>query len=613
MTVIPDQIEAGAGRAGYVIGSGGRLAALNKLGILDPLDVHAATAVARLSGETDELVILAAALAVRGTRIGHVCVRLDDYRSLVGGDDVDPAVAGEYHWPRLEEWRPALEGGRMVGDGTGPEPLVMVEDRLYLERYYRYENLVLELMESRIEAGSRPITPRTRTMLGKWLSAHSGLADSQHYAAVEALTSRLTIVAGGPGTGKTFLLGRMLVALAELPTEDLPRVALCAPTGKAAARLGEEVTRSAESVGSEQARDVLRGLSAGTIHRLLGWAPGRGRFAHHSGNRLPHDLVVVDEMSMVSLPLFAKLLAAVRDEAGVVLVGDPFQLESIEVGTVLADLVGPAAGAAKGSAGATPMSDRVVVLERVHRFAEHSPISEFAAAVRQGDADRGIACLRAGGRSIEWVDGPDSEEFRGLLKRVVDHRFRLVTAAIDEGRADEAMALLGDLAVLCANREGAGSVAEWRRRIEEALKSRFPRDRFDGEWYPGRPVMITANDYHLNVFNGDMGVTVADDGQLRVVFDGDPVRSFSPSHLGDHVTVHALTIHKSQGSQFKEVVVSLPPTTESRLLTRQLLYTAVTRASERVIVVGSETVIRRAIEMSVQRASGLRARLWAEQ
>jgi exodeoxyribonuclease V alpha subunit len=331
----------------------------------------------------------------------------------------------------------------------------------------------------------------------------------------------------------------------------------------------------------------------------LGWSWDRGRFAHHGKNRLPHDVVIVDEMSMVSLPMAAKLLEAVRDDSAVVLVGDPFQLESIEAGTVLADIVG------SGEASDAPIADHVVVLERVFRFEEDSAIADFAAAVREGDEDRAVALLGAGGEHVRWAQDRSHREFEQLWDAVVSQRVRMVELA-GEGRGEEALAVLGELAVLCARRRGPDGVAGWEREIERALDERFTGLRWGGEWYPGRPVMITKNDYSLDLYNGDIGVCVQTEDGLRVLFAGG--REFAPSHLGEHTTVHAMTIHKSQGSQFDEVVVVLPGES-SRLLTRELLYTAVTRARRRVRVVGGADVVRAAVGRSVQRASGLGVRL----
>ena len=250
-----------------------------------------------------------------------------------------------------------------------------------------------------------------------------------------------------------------------------------------------------------------------------------------------------------------------------------------------------------------------MILERVHRFEEQGSIADFSGAVRDGVPDRAVALLEQDLDALHWVRNRSGRAFRRLAERVFDHRVRLVERASQPGNEEAALAELGALAVLCAHREGPGSVEQWRRDIERALDERFPGLRYGGEWYPGRPLMITANDYNLGLYNGDIGVVAQTVEGLRVVFERGDLRTFPPGYLGDHATVHALTIHKSQGSQFDEVVVSLP-SESSRLLTRELLYTAVTRASRRVTVVGEEPVIRMAVERSVQRASGLRSRLW---
>ena len=236
-------------------------------------------------------------------------------------------------------------------------------------------------------------------------------------------------------------------------------------------------------------------------------------------------------------------------------------------------------------------------------------INAFAQAVKGGDTNLGVKHLQAGDKALTWVPDLSSEAFADEMQRVVEHRSRLVEQAKSPQSPSAVLASLEELAVLSANREGEGSVAEWQRSIEAALDQRFPGLRYGGEWYPGRPVMITSNDYRLELFNGDIGLTIMTKDGLRVVFGPEPVRTFPPTYLGEHTTVHALTIHKSQGSQFKKVVVSLPPT-ESRLLTRQLLYTAVTRASKKVTIIGSEAALRLGIERSAQRASGLGAQLW---
>jgi exodeoxyribonuclease V alpha subunit len=595
-----DRFALAAADRNIVIGVTGLLAAFNDAGVLDPLDVSAAITIGRLLGESDETVLLAAALAVRGTRFGHVCIRPDTIRDAVVVDGVEPEDIEGLPWPDPAAWAQLLAASPLVGDGTGDEPLVSVDGRLYLERYFRYEERVAALIDERCGSPYRhlsvPMERSLATLLG------SG-PNRQLDAAVASLTRRFAVIAGGPGTGKTHTIGAILAALAADGPESFPSVALCAPTGKAAARLGEAIDAITDKLGGDVHETVSR-VTPSTVHRLLGWRPGRGVFVHDEAHPLPHDIVIVDEMSMVSLPLAGKLLAAVDPAASVVLVGDPFQLESIEAGTVLSDVVDSETPGRPG-----PIDDHVVVLERVHRFDADSAMADFAQAVRMGDADEAMELLSGGHDSLMWVPDRDAPEFAGLWERVITARSDVIDLARAPADARGALTALTQVAVLCARRHGQASVAQWGREIEAGLDQRFIGLRYGGEWYAGRPVMITSNDYRLELFNGDIGVTVESEDGLRVVFDRGGVRQYQPSRLGEHSTVHAMTIHKSQGSQFDEVVVVLPDEA-SRLLTRELLYTAVTRARSRVWLLAEEDVVRQAVTRSVERASGLGERLW---
>jgi exodeoxyribonuclease V alpha subunit len=600
---VNDRIALAAQDPNVVVHAHGLLAEFNEAGVLAPVDVASAQAVSRLLGETDEAVTLAAALAVRGTRFGHVCVRVSTLRESVVVDGREAELVEALPWPEPDEWLERLRSSSLVGDGSGEHPLVLSDDRLYLERYWRYEQQVAGLIRDRLGRGEAPLAPATEETLRRLL-AEDG-ETTQFRAARVALASKLAVIAGGPGTGKTHAVGAMLVALAAAGAETFPLVGLCAPTGKAAARLGQAITELARDVGDPAISAILEQVTPQTIHRLLGWAWGRSRFRHDGSNRLPHDIVIVDEMSMVSLPLAARLLAALRDDATLVIVGDPFQLESIEAGTVLADIVGPAADR---PAADTAIAGKVTVLDRVYRFEEDSSIADFADAVRRGDPDDAVERLADGGDRLRWVRSPEDPEFAAMWREVTSQRSRLVDLA-NAGDVDGAIQALTEVAVVCATKRGPNGVSQWSRSIELALDERYPGLRWDTEWYPGRPVMITRNDYNLDLYNGDIGVAVATVDGLRAVFERGEVRTFPLSHLPEHQTVHAMTIHKSQGSQFDQVVVVLPDE-ESRLLTRELLYTAVTRARRRVWVVSPENVVRRAVSRSVQRASGLAGLLW---
>jgi exodeoxyribonuclease V alpha subunit len=608
MTAV-DPFGAAVHDSSLVVSAEGLLAEFNEAGVLGPLDVLAATTVARLFGETDEHVILAAAMAIRGTRFGHVCVALDSLRESVVVDGQEPEVVEALRWPDPETWQTSVEASDLVGGVGDDKPLVFSDDLLYLERYFRYEEQVGGQILDRCGPDARPIPPAAQQLLDSLLKDAEDAETRQHAAVASALTGSITVIAGGPGTGKTHTIGALLASLAANGADEFPLVALCAPTGKAAARLGEAIRELAADIDDESIQQILNAVDPSTIHRLLGWSWGRSQFAHSARNRLPHDLVIVDEMSMVSLPMAAKLLSAVRDDATVVLVGDSYQLESIEAGTVLADIVGPTTEETVPTVAGATIADHIVVLDRVHRFESDSVIADFAEAIRSGADDSAVDLLAGGDNDLHWVHDRSEPAFAGLWAALVDQRRRMVELAKDSTQSAAALETLSEMAVLCAHRRGPDSVWRWGRDLEAALDDTFTGLRWDGEWYPGRPVMITRNDYNLELYNGDVGITVETNDGMRVMFAGDGDRSFPLTQLGEYTTVHAMTIHKSQGSQFDEVVVVLPGDT-SRMLTRELLYTAVTRAKNRVWVVGGEAAVRTAVTRSIQRASGLEARLW---
>jgi exodeoxyribonuclease V alpha subunit len=529
----------------------------------EPADTHVAQRLTALAGETDESVRLAVALAVRALRGGSVCVDLRAAAAELGVD--------------ADAWLTAVRASPL----TGPPPVLhLLGDLLYLDRYWREEQQVcddaLALLATR-PAGPVPDVARLFP---------DGF-DEQRAAANRALTQGLTVLTGGPGTGKTTTVARLLALFAEqaaLAGRPSPRIALAAPTGKAAARLQEAVWAEVGRL-DEADRAHLTGLTATTLHRLLGPRPDTSsRFRHHRGNRLPHDVIVVDEASMVSLTMMARLLEAVRPHTRLLLVGDPDQLASVEAGAVLADLV-----TGLGTEG-------VAALRTSHRFG--ASIGALAAAIRDGDADRALDVLGAGGPHIVWAQTPDS-----LREVMLPHALRLREAAV-LGDHRVATSALDEHRLLCAHRHGPFGVTHWNRQLQRWLTEATGEPMWSN-WYAGRPVLVTANDYGLKLYNGDTGITVASPDGLRVVFGH---ASFSTSRLTDVETMHAMTIHKSQGSQVDEVTVLLP-SEDSKLLTRELFYTAVTRAKTTVRVVGSANEVRAAITRRAVRATGLGLRL----
>lgn len=605
----------------------GVLAEFNRAGVLGFADVHVALRLQALTGEPDESVLLAAALAVRAVRQGSVCLILDSVAGATAVDGLTLEEVAELPWPPPGPWAEALSGSRLVAvgvDGPADRPLRFVDGLVYLDRYWRQERVVAEYVDRATTAEPVGVDPSRLNAATARLFPAQG-PDRQRLAAVVAAHRRFSIVAGGPGTGKTTTVARLLAVLQDVAGGDL-RVAMAAPTGKAAARLTEAVHDATSRLDAED-RERLGDLSARTMHRLLGSKRGaRTRFWHDRDNRLPYDVVVIDEASMVSLTLMSRLVEALRPSCRLVLVGDPDQLSSVEVGAVLGDLVhrDVSAAAVPSDAVASLVPDDlapltaeerdaalrggVVRLTEVHRFS--AEIQELAESIRTGSAEALDEVLAKAYPCIELVDAdPGSSRFgcEALHTDVVRTGRRLVEAA-RAGDAEGALAALEGHRVLCGHRAGPYGVARWARQVEDWLAESIDGYAKDGLWYVGRPLLVTSNDYQLRLFNGDTGVVVNVDGEPRAAFRRDgKLDLLGPSRLSDVQTVHAMSVHRSQGSQFDTVTLVLPPE-GSPLLTRELVYTAVTRAKEHVRIIGTRDALVAAIGRPIQRASGLRQR-----
>ena len=598
----------------------GRLAAFGDVGMLDAADTHTARALVRLagpSGPDDELVELAIAFAVRAVRLGSVTVDLDTIASTATVEDgVDIDIAA-LPWPEPTRWVDAVERSPAVAVGDDPaidtaRPVRLLGHRLMLDRYWRHERAIVEDLLARSVTDFRGVDEqRLADGLDRLFGA--GGDDAQRHAAATAVRRNFSVIAGGPGTGKTTTVAAVLALLHEQSASSGHplRVALAAPTGKAAARLTEAVhARAADLHVAPAVRDAVLGTEASTLHRLLGRRPGsNSRFRHDRANQLPHQAVIVDETSMVSLSLMARLIEAVRPSARLVLVGDPQQLVSVEAGAVLGDIVGDAATVG-AEVGPGPLANSIAVLRTVHRFT--GGVAALAESVESGDAQGTLDLLASDTEGITWLDADAADapdEVETLIRDAVLEPAVAVVDAARRGDAGSALEAMRRVQVLCAHRRGPHGVATWRTRIEtwltEAVEGHVPRG-----WYAGRPLLVTANDYNLGLFNGDTGVVVAAGDQLRAAFERrGTVVEVAPTRLAAVETLHAMTIHKSQGSQFGEAVVVLPDES-SPILTRELLYTAVTRAERAVTVIGTAAAVRAAVDRPVSRASGLRSRLW---
>ncbi len=655
-------------------------------GWLRALDAAFARFLFREADGASPLLILAAALASHQLGRGHACLDLADVLGDPGfalslppegrleedGAAPPPLPAAVLAGVSLTDWQAALVHEQLVGSGPGSTPLVCVGRRVYLRRYWQYEGAVCGAIEARLARLAERQAGLPAAALGSALDAlfpRGAVAgtgpDWQKLACAMAARSAFAIVTGGPGTGKTTTVVRLLAVLQALALAGSParplRIRLAAPTGKAAARLNESIAGAVARLDlaglpdGEQVRAAIP-VEVTTLHRLLGSRPDTRHFRHHAGNLLAVDVLVVDEASMVDLEMMAAVLAALPPEARLVLLGDKDQLASVEAGAVLGELCQRAADghytpdtvawlasvtgeqvpAGLVDAAGTPLDQAVAMLRHSHRFSSTSGIGQLAAAVNDGDVDRVGAVLAAAHADLARVEvdaraAPDEAAFRRLVVEGSPadgregYRHYLETLRRSRPPADAPQAAFdawatgvlaahGQFQLLCALRRGPWGVEGLNPRIAGWLQAAGLIPAAEG-WYEGRPVLVTRNDYGLGLMNGDIGITlalpVADGGSLlRVAFpSGDGSKGIKwvlPSRLQAVETVFALTVHKSQGSEFTHAALALPDSLNP-ILTRELVYTGITRARSGFTLVdaAASRVLERAVARRVLRLSGL--------
>ena len=620
-----------------------------------PLDLHFARFLVRISGSSAPALFIAAALVSRYRSDGHICIDLASLagKSLPAGDIVELETGNRKpesffslkefgSLPELADWMAVLAESSVVGKPGDYRPLILDGTRCYLYRYWDYENRLALNIKARAESAVSFDEATARNGFSRLFPSTAKDVeenDLQRVAAFAALARRFCVISGGPGTGKTFVVAKILALLLEQAKDRPLRIAMAAPTGKAAARLQESLRNAVENLDCSKGIKNAMPQAASTIHRLLGSLPNSPAFRYHAGNPLPADVVIVDEASMADLALLSKLVQAIPPAAGLILLGDKDQLASVEAGAVLGDIcesgcinrfsakfcrdyretTGGLILPDEMECSPGTLRDCIVQLEKSYRFGASSGIGSASRAVNDAlNADAGRRALEIlkdrHYEDISWSALPSSDLLPVKLRaRILDGFSGYLKTADGSDRMFERFDLFQAFRILCALREGPYGVRALNIIVEDVLRKAGLISSTHGRnnrWYRGRPIMITQNDYGLRLYNGDVGIAWPDiesEGELRVFIpaaDGSGFRTFLPSRLPDHETAFAVTVHKSQGSEF-DVVLLLLPERDTPVLTRELVYTGMTRAKKKVEIWGKEEIFLAAVSRRIERASGL--------
>lgn len=584
---------------------------------LGPLERALVASLQRLDPQASPVVLASAALLCMALDKGDVCLPL----ARTAGQRPWPEHA--FNLPKLAGWQAQLQASPLVGGEGAFTPLILEHGRLYLARYQAYERQLAEQLLQRAADLPDVDEAQLSESLTRLFAFNQQQPDWQRLAAAQAVRRKLAVISGGPGTGKTTTVVRLLAALLEQPGCEHPggaplAIGLAAPTGKAAARMAEAIRNAKAELPVSEAIKAALPDEARTLHRLLGSRGDSPQVRHHAANPLALDVLVVDEASMVDLALMAKLLDALPPTARLILLGDKDQLCAVEAGAVFAELCegrgfdAQAAGELQRITGqqvpisqpTSQLGDAVVLLTHSHRFAGDSGIGELARRINGGDVSGTLNLLKEGRSDLTWIATPTPNE---LLERL-DQGYAPYISAAKSADPAAAFAAFNAFRALCAQREGAWGVAGINEALEARIKRRSQvsaRER----WYVGRPIMVRQNDYALGLFNGDIGLCLHTEYGLRVFFEGeDGYRPFAPARLPSHDSAFAMTVHKSQGSEFAEVLLVLPEQ-PSPLLTRSLFYTGITRAKHKVEIWGLPARLSEAVATRAERAAGLAERL----
>ena len=509
------------------------------------------------------------------------------------------------------------------GDFT---PLILDQyQRLYLARYWYYENILAAQLTSRAsEQIGRIDISKLRQTLDRLFPISNGDNNMQKAAVAAAVLNRITVISGGPGTGKTTTIFRLLAAINILGIANPTRIALAAPTGKAATRMIDALN-TATNLNCSDNLSAYVPTQAFTLHRLLDSRRESVMFGYNADNPLPFDVVVVDEASMVDLALMSKFIVATSEDTRLILLGDKNQLSSVEAGAVFADICAQRAydknfrNQILSASGVdlpvsqyqnTALGNSTILLEHNFRFSPNSGLGRLASLINRNQADSALALLQDGRYpDICWVDTQNLSIEIPLIKQAI-RGYADYAGSLDlQTDPDCVLRLFNRFRVLSPYKNGQTGTLRLNRLIESYFRNTRPQDGLS-KWYHGRPVMITRNDYNLNLFNGDIGIALNTEGKIRVFFESTDtsIRSFDPSRIPEHETAYAMTVHKCQGSEFDEIIIILP-SVKSDILTRTLLYTAVTRARRRIEIWTNADLFTASVANMQQYKSGFHDRL----
>lgn len=626
----------------------GLLEKLKSSGLIQPLDFHLAIFFTQQSASNDPLVQTRFAILVvwlsMEVRSGHVCINLNDvtkqnleYR--FGREQVN-SLFSCLDFPTVEDWFMVCKqvGDNLIGNANSLSPFILSANRLYFQRMWQYENQVADYFNRQFHIAPVSIIAAQKLLTDLFPHTQTTEIDWQKVATASAIINQVTIVSGGPGTGKTTTVSKILAILVAFhqQTQSSPlRIVAAAPTGKAAARLTESLSGAISTLPISQSIKASIPIEALTLHRLLGASMRNNQYMFNKDNPLNVDILLIDEASMIDLPMMASVIAALPEHSRLILLGDKEQLSSVEAGAVFGDLCEQrnngysqqyidrikqltgyhldSSKSIKVNSGSPSIADSICLLQKSYRFSNQSSIGILANLIKEGDSHQALALLNHKQLDdVVFFPVENRDEYQHAIAQCTEaYQYYL---AIIKSRPDDIATILtafNEFRLLCALRDGPFGVKVLNKTIENLLyKNGYIHFNKQGIWYIGRPVMILKNSFSLGLFNGDIGITLPafdNSNQLKVYFrlPSGEVKGFSTVQLPEHETAYAMTIHKSQGSEFVKVAIILPDD-YSPLLTRSLFYTAITRAKKQVVLYSSKAIIEKTIKSQISRQSGLR-------